>query len=231
MAQSFLDQGAALKALAHFQLACELTPTHADALIGKTRTLLQLGDLEQAARTCDQLCQNHETALVQALHEVITTQFNAQTPPRHINIGGGPSFNFTSWLNLETVPSPSNPIPTAFSAETTFPVDDGSIATVFSSHYLDRLDDQTLERCLREAHRVLDKEGVLVVKLPNSNDTANQRNASSQDQLNALLEKTGFRVLSTDAKRICIHQSHIPGIETMFDISSYTLAVVDGERS
>ena len=335
-AQSQINQGNALKALAHFQLATELEPTNLDALIGKIRALLRLGDVQQAARTCDQLRQAHETPLVWALHEVITTQFNAQTPPRHVNIGGGPFFNFTSWLNLESVPSPSNPIPTALSGETTFPVDDGSIATVFSSHSFEHLDDETVERCLRDARRVLDKEGVLVIKLPNFDDILNawrnddldyfadatwnytairqtwnhkgvedtidsrasmifcgywnaaygdhfahqlnfgpdayhgpatcdsatfaelkassspwtiakslrtfvknsepeaifnHRNAWSRDEFNALLEKTGFRVLSTDGKRICTHQSHIPGIETMFDISSYTLAVVDGEHS
>jgi len=335
-AQEAITQGDPLKALANYELAAELDPSNLDALIGKTRTLLRIGDIEQAVQTCDQLRQVHEVPLVWALHEVITTLFNAQHPIRHVNIGGGPFFNFSSWLNLEAVPSPSNPLPTHLSPETTIPVDDGSIRTVFSSHSFEHLDDETVSRCLRETRRILSANGVLVVKLPNFDAALNawknddlryfsdkawgygsvrptwanknvadnidsrasmvfcgywnqaygdhfahrhnfgpdayhgpatctgatfaelkaapspwaiartlrtfveetetdpifsHRNAWSEAEFSDLLCTNGFNVLSTDAESICMHLSHIPGIETARDITRYYLAVVDGEAS
>jgi SAM-dependent methyltransferase len=331
-----VTRGDALDGLTSFELAVELDPTSLDALVGKIRALLRVGDVEQAARTCDQLRLAHETPIVWALHEIITTQFNTQHPPKYVNIGGGPFFNFTSWLNLEAVASPSNPIPTTLSEETEIAAPNGSIQTVFSSHCFEHLNDETVERCLREAHRVLSNEGMLVIKLPNFDDVlkawkeddlgyfsdaswnyadirktwANKgvsdsidsrasmifcgywnqaygdhfsgqhnfendayhgpatcepalfytlknktspwtiaktlrtfvertetapifshRNAWSQAEFTDLLRNSGFRVLSTDAKRICTHQSHIPGIEAMFNTSSYYLAVADGVPS
>jgi len=331
-----VDGGHVLDGLALFELACELEPTNPDALIGKVRTLLRVGDVELAAKTCDQLRINHETPLVWALHEVVTTLYNGQNPPRHVNIGGGPFYNFCSWLNLEAVPSPSNPLPTALSPTTKIPVADESIQTAYSSHSFEHLDDETVERCLSEARRILKKNGVLVVKLPNFDDILmawrngdlsyfddktwnyedirktwankgvedtidsrastlfcgfwntsygdhfanqqnlgsesyhgpaicnadffhtlkeqdspwaiakvlrdyilnsehepifNHRNAWSKDEFSNLLQKTGFRVLSTDRKDICRNHPHIFGIETMLDISNYFLAVPDGEAS
>lgn len=166
-AKEAITQGDPLKALANFELATEIDPSNLDALIGKTRTLLRIGDVDQAVQTCDQLRQAHETPLVWALHEVVTTLYNAHAQIRHVNIGGGPFFNFSSWLNLESVPSPSNPIPTQLTNETTIPLETGAVRTVFSSHCFEHLDDETVARCLCEANRVLGPDGVLVIKLPN----------------------------------------------------------------
>ena len=335
-AKKSIDNNDVLDALALYELAVELDPNHLDALIGKVRTLLRIGDIHHAAKTCDLLRQAHEVPLVWALHEVVTTLYNTQFSATHVNIGGGPFFNFSSWINLESVPSPSNPLPTTLSGQTTIPAKDSSIQTVFSSHCFEHLDDQTVERCLVEARRVLKKDGLLVIKLPNFDDilkawknddlgyfsdknwnyedicktwaskevadnidsrasilfcgfwnqaygnhfanpqnfgpgayhgpapvdtdlfkslkkktspwaiaktlgehlkeletdiTFSHQNAWSQDEFKALLTNTGFRVLSTDAQSIIADQSHIPGIESMIDISNYYLAVVSAKTS
>lgn len=166
-AKEAITQENPLNGLANFELAVEIDPSNVDALIGKTRALLRIGDVDQAVQTCDRLRLSHETPLVWALHEVITTLYNTHAPIRNVNIGGGPFFNFSSWLNLESVPSPSNPIPTQLTHETTIPLETGSVRTVFSSHCFEHLDDETVARCLCEANRVLDTEGLLVIKLPN----------------------------------------------------------------
>jgi len=165
-AKAAVARDAVLDGLAYYQLAVELDPTNTDALVGKIRTLLRIGDVEHAARTCDELRQAHETPVVWALHEMITTLFNDQRSPRHVNIGGGPFFNFTSWLNLEAVASPSNPVPATLSPTTTIAADDATIRTVYSSHAFEHLDDETVAQCLNEARRVLSPDGVLVIKLP-----------------------------------------------------------------
>ena len=328
-----LRQGDVLTALAHFQVVSEASPHNTDALIKKIRTLLRVGDVTQAAETCDRLREANETPLVWALHEVVTTLYNAQYPPHYLNIGGGPFFNFTSWLNLESVPSPSNPLPASLSPTTRFPVDDATLHLVYSSHALEHLDDDTVARCLEETRRTLRPDGALIVKLPDfdaalsawrnddlsyfsdqkwnyhaitetwgskgvvdnidsrasmifcgfwnraygdhfahienygadayhgpatcDSDTMgkiknfasprtiakalreeiqsseeyplfNHRNAWSHEEFAALLNKFGFKLLSTDEKKIQSRYHAVPRISEMSDISTYYLAVPRG---
>ena len=83
-----------------------------------------------------------------------------------INIGGGPWFAALGWRNLEGVVSPVNSTPFGLNSECVFPVEDGTISTVYSSHVIEHLDDATVLRVFREAHRVLADDGRLVIKCP-----------------------------------------------------------------
>ncbi|MDO8794121.1 MAG: methyltransferase domain-containing protein [Vicinamibacterales bacterium] len=91
---------------------------------------------------------------------------NRIVPPVAVNIGGGTEFVHYRWSNLEGSPGPANPTPFLFHPECRFPLRDGAVGTVYTSHCLEHLDDATVERVLREARRVLAPGGRLVVKLP-----------------------------------------------------------------
>ena len=91
---------------------------------------------------------------------------NRIVPPVAVNIGGGAEFVHYRWRNLEGSPGPANPTPFLFHPECRFPLRDGAVGTVYTSHCLEHLDDATVERVLREARRVLSPGGRLVVKLP-----------------------------------------------------------------
>lgn len=83
-----------------------------------------------------------------------------------LNLGGGPTFNHPGWMNLEAVPSSSNPFPFSFSSTCQFPLPSSTVQLVYSSHCLEHLDDQTVERVIGEARRVVSPQGYLLLKLP-----------------------------------------------------------------
>lgn len=87
-----------------------------------------------------------------------------------LNIGGGPSFDYPGWINLEGVTSSTNPFPFDLTSNCRFPVPSGTVRVVYSSHCLEHLDDDTVLRIIREARRVLGKSGRLVIKIPNYED-------------------------------------------------------------
>lgn len=87
-----------------------------------------------------------------------------------LNLGGGRRWQHRGWINLEGVPGPANPYPIWFSDEVFFPVPSSSIQLAYSSHCLEHLDDATVERMLRETRRVLNGDGVLVLKLPDCDE-------------------------------------------------------------
>lgn len=91
---------------------------------------------------------------------------NRIVPPVAVNIGGGTEFVHFRWKNLEGSPGPANPSPFLFHPDCRFPLGDGAVRTVYTSHCLEHLDDATVDRVLREARRVLAPGGRLVVKLP-----------------------------------------------------------------
>ena len=91
---------------------------------------------------------------------------NRIVPPVAVNIGGGTEFVHARWKNLEGSPGPANPTPFLFHPDCRFPLGNGSVRTVYTSHCLEHLDDATVDRVLRETHRVLAPGGRLVVKLP-----------------------------------------------------------------
>lgn len=91
---------------------------------------------------------------------------NALLPVRSVNLGGGSEFAELGWCNLEGSSGPANPTPFLFSPECRFPLRDGSVTTVYSSHCFEHLDDATVARVLAEARRVIRRTGRLVIKLP-----------------------------------------------------------------
>jgi SAM-dependent methyltransferase len=95
---------------------------------------------------------------------VLTT--NRLLPPAAVNIGGGPEFLHPRWLNLEGAPGPSNPHPFPLSATCTFPLGDATVSTVYTSHCIEHLDEDTVARVMSESRRVLEPDGRLVVKIP-----------------------------------------------------------------
>ncbi len=159
-------QGDLAAALAYFQLACETDPEFVDCAISRVRILMQMGDVQLAARYSEKLVSLQDDPVTRALFELVTTLHNTQNTPENINIGGGPFYNHINWLNLESVPSPSNPNPIRLSPETVFPAADRSARIVYSSHCLEHLDDSSVDRCLQETRRVISREGFVVIKLP-----------------------------------------------------------------
>lgn len=79
---------------------------------------------------------------------------------RAVNIGGGPKFKAHGWANFDGVAG------FTFSPTCQFPIADKSLDLVYSSHTLEHLDDATVTRVLREAHRMLKPLGELVIKIP-----------------------------------------------------------------
>ena len=96
----------------------------------------------------------------------LTALLNRVMPPIALNVGGGSEFSHYRWLNLDGAPGPANPSPFRFDAACRFPLRDGAVQTVYSSHCLEHLDDETVARVLSEARRVLAAGGRLVVKIP-----------------------------------------------------------------
>lgn len=86
--------------------------------------------------------------------------------PKYLNVGGGAYFVGFRWLNLEGIKSIANPYPFQFNPSCKFPVKDKSIQTVYSSHALEHLSPDTVNRVLQESFRVLEPGGRLIIKLP-----------------------------------------------------------------
>jgi predicted SAM-dependent methyltransferase len=87
-------------------------------------------------------------------------------PVRKMNIGGGPSFYAPGWINLDEVRSPLNRKPFIFSSSCRFPVRDGSMKLVYTSHVLEHLDPPTVNQVLSEVRRVLKSNEYFLIKLP-----------------------------------------------------------------
>ena len=75
----------------------------------------------------------------------------------NVNIGGG-TFKAPGWVNYDALTG------VRLTPETVFPVEQAPI--VYSSHCFEHLDDATLHRMLKETRRMLAKEGLFVLKLP-----------------------------------------------------------------
>jgi hypothetical protein len=83
-----------------------------------------------------------------------------------VNLGGGPGFCEPGWLNLDEVASAGSPTPFQFTPTCTLPLPDASVHTVYTSHAIEHLPTETVERLLVEAQRVLRPSGRLVIKIP-----------------------------------------------------------------
>ena len=93
-------------------------------------------------------------------------QYNADNAPTYLNIGGGPNFLHKGWRNFEEVFSVNNPVPFRLSANIPFPIQSDSLETVYTSHNLEHLDDETVAHILVESFRVLAPGGYLLIKIP-----------------------------------------------------------------
>ena len=98
-------------------------------------------------------------------------QYPQTAPPMEkevqgINVGGGPDWSAPDWINLEEVKSSINPEPYYLHPNCHFPVKDESVQTVYTSHAIEHLTLPTVYRILSEAHRVLKKDGDLLIKIP-----------------------------------------------------------------
>ncbi len=85
---------------------------------------------------------------------------------RCLNVGGGPWFAHPGWDNLEEVRSLINRRPYRLSPSGVWPFPDDSLDTVYTSHVLEHLDDNTVGGVLTQAFRVLRPGGRLIICIP-----------------------------------------------------------------
>lgn len=87
--------------------------------------------------------------------------------PRFLNLGGGPHFGTpVCWTNFDAALNQDDPGRFDFSPSAKLPVGDGEIDLIYSSHFLEHLDDPTVGQVLSEARRVLRPGGLLLIKIP-----------------------------------------------------------------
>lgn len=86
--------------------------------------------------------------------------------PHSINIGGGKSFLHMRWVNLDSNVSSHNRTPFYLTESCTFPIADSSLSHAWSSHSLEHLDDETVDRVMTETFRVLKPGGRFTICLP-----------------------------------------------------------------
>jgi SAM-dependent methyltransferase len=92
--------------------------------------------------------------------------FQSQFPSPFLNVGGGPTFLYPLWKNLDGAEGPLNPEPFQFAPQAQFPFDSNGFELVYSSHTLEHLDTPTVIQVLQESRRVLRPNGALVIKIP-----------------------------------------------------------------
>lgn len=85
--------------------------------------------------------------------------------PRKVNIGSGDR-DWSGWLLLDEVRFPKTR-KFRSTPDCAVPLSDVSADLVYSSHHLEHLDDNSVNRILAETHRVLGRSGYFVVKIPN----------------------------------------------------------------
>jgi len=93
-------------------------------------------------------------------------QVNRLVKKDSVSIGGGPDFHAIGWLNLEEVKSKINFHSFKLTPDCIFPLEDCSIKNVYTSHCLEHLDSDTVNRVLKESLRVLESGGRLLIKIP-----------------------------------------------------------------
>lgn len=98
----------------------------------------------------------------------------------YLNIGGGAGFQHTGWVNLESAVGPKNLFPFHLTPGCIFPVRSGIMQKVYSSHCLEHLDDATVAQVLREARRVIARDGRLVIKIPDFDEVLERWRAADK---------------------------------------------------
>jgi SAM-dependent methyltransferase len=125
-----------------------------------TRFLFDRGDVLQAAHW---LTRQDDLAVYDPERLL---QINGLLPKPYLNVGGGPTFAYPFWENLDSAKSPLNPKPFVFGPDIDFPFKAESFDLVYSSHTLEHLDDATVQKILTEARRVLRPGAPLLIKIP-----------------------------------------------------------------
>lgn len=85
---------------------------------------------------------------------------------KNLNIGGGFLFNHDSWLNIDECNERNIGSLVDMAICRNLPISAGTIQKVYTSHFLEHLDDGAVSKTLREIERVLAKDGKLVIKIP-----------------------------------------------------------------
>lgn len=151
------------------------------ALIDRTKIMLRLNMPYELAVMGVRLarCQHPEAPY---WHDHILTRFyNQAVTPDNINIGGGPNFHYPGWRNFDSSEGPLNPWPVKFGPDLRFPVKTKSVGTVYSSHCLEHLDDETVDSVLSDARRMLRPDGALVLKLPDFDEVLRRWKAGDNE--------------------------------------------------
>jgi hypothetical protein len=92
-------------------------------------------------------------------------------PRPYLNIGGGPTFAYPFWENLDSAVGPLNPKPFYFGPDIPLPFKGHSLDLVYTSHAVEHLDDATVAMILSEAHRILWPGAPILVKIPDFDAT------------------------------------------------------------
>ena len=125
------------------------------------------------------LADGEMTSVKRWVHGLLVTRVsNNVRRPTRINVGGTLGTEYVGWNTYELEQSPLNRWRLQFDTERLFGETDGSCDLVYSSHFLQDLDDVKVGNVLGEVSRVLRKYGYFVLKLPNW-ETAVERARSS----------------------------------------------------
>jgi SAM-dependent methyltransferase len=112
----------------------------------------------------------HDQHVAKALHWYRRTQAvqrsNKDGTASNLNIGGGPDFLHTGWVNLEAAFTGRNPVPFHLSPTRPFPLENDSIDRAYWSHNIEHLWPDTIANVLHELRRSMRPGGKLVLKLP-----------------------------------------------------------------
>jgi SAM-dependent methyltransferase len=92
-------------------------------------------------------------------------------PRPYLNIGGGPTFAYPFWENLDSAAGPLNPKPFHFGPDVHLPFKAHSLELVYTSHAMQHLDDATVAMILAEARRILRPGAPILVKIPDFDAT------------------------------------------------------------
>ena len=120
----------------------QLHPFNEEIAAKLTELAIREGDLVQAARFVNR--QRHPANF--RAEELIN--LHAQFPTPFLNIGGGPSFLYPLWANLDSAPGPLNPRPFELGTGRPFPFAAKSFDLIYSSHALEHLDTPTVQYIL-----------------------------------------------------------------------------------
>ena len=91
---------------------------------------------------------------------------NWRNAAKNLNIGGGFKFIFNSWVNLDECNEKYINSIVDFSKVEAIPIPSSTIKKVYSSHFLEHVPDEGVNKILGEIHRVIAKKGSLVIKIP-----------------------------------------------------------------